>query len=161
MKKYLLCLSFLLISLQDARAQPTLVLRKYRSARKYQFKEGEVLKLELKNSREVLRGSWQAEDENIIALDGQLVSLREIAWINIAKKEKGIWPLRKGRDLLILAGLGFLAVAQVNSFLQPEKLAVEHKVYVNSTRLVAGGLDRMLRQRKARIGRKYKIHLRT
>jgi hypothetical protein len=164
MKKCLISLFLLLLGMQFGQAQHVLYLKKLDAKRKYQFQEGEKLKLKLKDSGEVLRGSWAYAGENKILISGQEVALQDIRWVDISGKEKGIYVLRKGRDLLVLAGLGYFAVSQLNALILPGDYRVDHQTLKVSGALVAGGLvcagiDRALRKRKVRPGRSFRIYM--
>ncbi len=167
MKKYITVILLILWSVTSLYAQATLLLKKQASKLEYQFIEGERLKIKLKTSREVLKGSWHYETENTIIIAGQSIVLDSISWIDVSSKEKGIWLLRKGQDALILAGVGYLAVSQVNSLIEREQFETDNQVYLSSAHLVAAGLlcrglDRVLRRRKVHINinkSRYRIYL--
>jgi hypothetical protein len=153
---------FLILSVNFSWAQNVLMVKKRNSHRRYQFSEGERMKLKLKESKQVLNGKWEFEDENTIAIGGQLVELNKLDWIDVSKKEKGIWGLRKGRDLLSLAGAGYFAVTQFNNILDNQESVGNEQVLKVSTGLLAGGilcglLDRGFRKRKLPIGRKFSV----
>lgn len=154
----------LFLSMQFVQAQHVLHLKKFNAKRKYQFQEGEKLKLKLKDSGEVLRGNWAYAGENKIFISGQEVAFQDIRWIDISGKEKGIYVLRKGQDLLLLAGLGYFAVSQLNALVFPGEYRVDNQTLKVSGALVAGGLactgiDRALRKRKVRPGRNFSIYM--
>jgi hypothetical protein len=137
-------------------AQAIMLLKKRASKLEYQFLQGEKVRLKLKTNRQIMKGSWHYDTEKTIVLAGQIIDLTDIKWIDVSSKEKGIWLLRKGQDILILAGLGYLTVSQLNSLIEREKFETDEKVFSSSANMVAAGLlcrglDRLLRGRKARI----------
>ena len=158
MKKllFLILLSFLNLSI--AEAQKTIVLNKLDSKRRYEFSEGEKLRLKLKGSKEVLEGSWWYDhDEETIVLGGQEVELADIYWLDISDKENGIYLLRKGQDLFLLAGAGYFFVNHVNVLIDPGDFRFDKQVTRTSAAFVfasftCGALDRAFRKRKVRIG---------
>jgi hypothetical protein len=88
--------------------------------------------------------------------------LNKLDWIDVSKKEKGIWGLRKGRDLLSLAGAGYIAVTQFNNLLDNQESGGNEKVLRVGAGLLAGGilcglLDRGFRKRKLPIGKKFGV----
>jgi hypothetical protein len=80
-------------------------------------------------------------------------------------KEKGIWLLRKGQEVLILASLVYLTVSQVNILIEKEQLETDNKAYLSSVKLTGAGLlgrglYRWLRRRKAFIDKsRFSIYL--
>lgn len=146
-------LILLLLSSLSLQAQQTLLIKKFGGNRRYEFIEGEVLRLKLKDSREVLSGSWQYAGKQVITVDGQLVELSNIRWLDVSKKEKGVYVLRKGQDLLLLAGLGYFTVSHMNVPLDTGEFGLDREASKDSGILVAGGLlcsglDRLLHRRK-------------
>lgn len=138
-------------------AQRVLVVKKVDGRRRYQFTEDDKLKLKLKDSGEVIRGSWQYAGEDLIWISGQEVSLDNIRWIDVSGKETGVYLLRKGQDLLILAGLGYFTITQLNSLTETGRFYTGEGVLKVSGGLVAAGLlctalDRTLLRRKLPVG---------
>ena len=165
MRKTLISFLLLLLSMQILPAQQILVVKKRNPNRKYVYKEQNSLKVRLKSNRQVLKGPWQFVNDSSFVLDGRLVALQDIYWIDISKKERGIWILRKGQDMLVLVGLGLFGISLVNKIIQPQEFKIEDKVYTKSANMIAGGLifrglDRTLRPRKVRVGRKFSAYLR-
>ncbi len=164
MRKFLTTLCIMIIILPLVQAQQIVLVKRWKPSLKYVFKEGETLKLKLKASGEVLKGTWQYAGDNKIEIDGQTVTLRDIYWLSTAKKEKGIWVLRKGQDMLVIVGLGLFLVSQTNRLINPEKFKKENKEFEYSAALVSSGLicrglDRTIRKRKVRVGRKFGLYL--
>lgn len=164
MKKVLILILFLMLSIQLLKAQRVLVVQKLGSKRRYQYPEGEKLKLKLKDSKEVLRGKWRYLGEHSIWMSGQEVDLRNVRWVDISSVEKGIWILRKGQDLLSLAGVVYFSVSQINALYETGELETDRSVSRTSISLLAGDLDcrimdRTLRPRKVRIGNRYRVYL--
>ena len=156
-KKYLLLALCIMLSLQLVQAQQRLLIKKYGGSRSYEFLAGESLRLKLKSSGEVLQGNWQYAGENSLHLAGQRIDLSDIRWIDVSEKEKGVWVLRKGQDLLLIAGLGYFTVAHVNIPIETGELAVDREVARVSAGMLAGGLictalDRLLHRRKVAVG---------
>lgn len=153
MRKYMIALLWIVLGLQVAAAQRLLIVRKSYGRLSYQYKEGERLKLQLEDSREVLRGSWRYAGEGAITVNGQRVELNAIRWIDVTGKEKGVWILRKGRDLLTLAGTGYYAAGQFNNLFEGGDGGGGQPVLRTSAGLVVSGilcgvLDRVVRKRK-------------
>lgn len=97
-------------------------------------------------------------------MNGQPVELNAIRWLDVTGKEKGVWILRKGRDLLTLAGTGYYAVSGFNRLLEGGDAGGSQPVLRTSAGLVASGmlcgvLDRVVRRRKitARHGLRLRI----
>lgn len=160
----LFLLMFMIMNMHFVQAQRVLYLKKYDAKRKYQYKEGERLKLKLKDSGEVLIGSWYYAGEYKILLAGQEVALDNIHWVDVSVKENGIYLLRKGQDLLILGGLGYFVVSQLNNLIAPGEYSLDKQDLRVSSLLVGGGLlctgaDRLFRKRKVRIGSRFRIYL--
>jgi hypothetical protein len=152
------------MSLPLVQAQQIILVKRRKPGLKYVFNEGEALKLKLKESGKILKGAWHYEGENKITLDGQLVPLQDICWISIRTKEKGIWVLRKGQDMLVLTGMGIIAVLQANRIISPDNYTGNKIAYKNSAALVTSGLicrslDRTIRKRKVPIGKRFGIYL--
>jgi len=165
MKKILVYVLVFFTSLPMVHSQQIVLVKKRNPNQKYKFPEGKYFKIKLKESKEVLKGPWQYVNDSSFVLDGRLVYLPDIYWLDISKKERGIWILRKGQDMLILVGLGLFAVSQVNTIIKPREFKMENKVYTNSGKMLAGGLfcrglDRTLRPRKVRIRHKFAVYLR-
>lgn len=157
MKRCFAVFFFLLCSLQFLQGQQKLVVRSEDDKRRYEFSEGENIKLKLEDSGEVIKGSWQYASVNSFLLGGQEVKLTNVRWIDVSDKESGIYLLRKGQDLLILAGVGYFAISQLNSLVYYGEFAGGSRVMGVSGALVAGGLvctalDRTLRKRKLPVG---------
>ena len=157
MKRCFAIFCFLLWSLQFVQGQQKLVIRSEDDKRKYEFSEGERIKLKLEDSGEVVKGSWQYASENSFILGGQEVELDNVRWIDVSDKESGIYLLRKGQDLLILAGVGYFTISQLNSLVYHGEFAGGSRVVGVSGALVAGGLvctalDRAFRKRKLPVG---------
>ncbi|HEX8529059.1 MAG TPA: hypothetical protein VF646_03520 [Cytophagales bacterium] len=153
MRKYIIATLWLVLGLQVAAAQRLLIVRKAYSRLSYQYKEGERLKLRLRGTREILRGYWKYQSEDTILVNGQTVELNGIRWIDVTGKEKGVWILRKGRDLLTLAGAGYFATSQLNNLFEGGDGGGGKQVLRTSAGLVAGGilcgvLDRVVRRRR-------------
>ncbi len=153
MRKYTIAALWLVLGFQVAAAQRLLIVRKAYSRLSYSYQEGEKLKLRLRDTGEVLRGSWKYQSEDTILVNGQEVELNAIRWIDVTGKEKGVWILRKGRDLLTLAGTGYFAASQFNNLFEGGDGGGGQPVLRTSAGLVAGGivcgvLDRVVRKRK-------------
>ena len=161
----LLIFCLLLLGMQQVQAQRVLLIKKLAGSRRYEFTTGDTLRLKLKDSAEVLQGSWQYAGADAIRLAGRRVYLRDIRWIDVSGKEKGVWILRKGQDLLILAGLGYFTVAHVNIPVETGRFALDQEVARTSGLMVAGGvvcrgLDRLLHRRKVPVsGRRFGVTL--
>ncbi len=153
MRKYIIAALWLVLGFQVAGAQRLLIVQKAYSRLNYHYKEGEGLKLRLRDTGEVLCGSWKYQSEETILVNGQKVELSAIRWIDVTGKEKGVWVLRKGRDLLTLAGTSYLAASQFNNLFEGGDGGGGQPVLRTSAGLVAGGilcgvLDRVVRKRK-------------
>lgn len=153
MKRCFVILSILLLSIQLLQAQEILLIEKTNGRRSYEFSEGEKLKLKLKDSGDVLRGSWTYNNRNSLIISGQEVKLSDIRWVDVSEKEPGIYLLRRGQDLLILAGAGYFAISQINHLIETGEFTDDRQVNGVSGALVGGGLlcaaaDRILRKRK-------------
>lgn len=157
MKKCLALLLLVILSMQLVQAQQKLIVKKFNGKRRYLFQEDESLKLKLKETGEVLSGGWYYASESSIILSGQEVELSSIRWVDVSAKESGIYLLRKGQDLLIIAGVGYFTIAQLNTLIETGKFAGGNRVVGVSAGLVAGGLfcaalDRLFRKRKVAVG---------
>ncbi len=164
MRIYVAIILIIILTLPLVQAQQIVLVKRRRPSLKYVFKEGETLKLKRKENQEVTEGTWQYAGENKIEINGQVIALRDIYWLSTAKKEKGIWLLRKGQDMFIAVGLGFLLVSQTNRLIDPDKFKKENKEFQYSAALVSGGLicrglDRTIRKRKVRVGSRFGIYL--
>ena len=158
MRKHMIALLGIVLGLQVAAAQRLLIVRKSYSRLSYQYKEGERLKLRLEESREVLRGSWRYAGEEAISVNGRTVKLSAIRWIDVTGKEKGVWVLRKGRDLLTLAGTSYYAAGQFNNLFEGGDGGGGRPALRTGAGLVASGilcgvLDRVVRKRKITLRR--------
>ena len=152
-KSAVILILFLLLCTHFVQAQQTLLIKKFGGKRRYEFLEGQQIRLKLKDSREVLSGEWQSAGKNSIMLHGQTIELDNIRWLDVSKQEEGVWVLRKGQDLLLLAGLGYFAVAHINIPIETGEFGLDRKVGKDSGMMVAGGLfcgalDRLLHRRK-------------
>ncbi|MBD0255347.1 MAG: hypothetical protein ICV83_06480 [Cytophagales bacterium] len=153
MRKYIIAALWIGLGYQVAAAQRLLIVQKSYSRLSYHYKEGERLKLRVCDTGEILRGSWKYQSEDTILVNGQKVELKGIRWIDVTGKEKGVWILRKGRDLLTLAGTGYFAASQFNNLFEGGDGGGGLPVLRTSAGLVAGGiacgvLDRVVRRRK-------------
>lgn len=164
MKKCIALILFVILSMQLVQAQQKLIVKKFNGKRSYLFQEDERLKLRLKTG-EVLSGRWYYASENSIILGGEEVELKNIRWVDLSAKESGIYLLRKGQDLLIIAGVGYFTIAQLNTLIETGKFAGGDQVLGVSAGLVTGGLvcaalDRVFRKRKVAVGgRRFSISL--
>ena len=157
MKKYFVLILLVLLSLSFAQAQKTLVVKKFNGKRRYQYTEGERVKLKLKGTGEVLKGNWQYAGVDLIVVGWTEVRLEDIRWIDVSGNETGIYLLRKGRDLLFLAGLGYFTVSQLNSITQTGKFLGDEGVLrvsgvLAGAGLLCGVLDRVFLRRKLPVG---------
>lgn len=158
MKQFLVLVLLAFLNLSPALAQRTLVIQNLEGSRRYEFQEGEKLKLKLREGGAVVQGDWRAAAANTIWVAGKVIVLRDIRWIDVSEKEKGVWLLRKGQDLLLLAGIGYFTVAHVNIPIETGAFALDRSVARTSAIMVAGGLlcrgvDRILHRRKIPLNR--------
>jgi hypothetical protein len=159
-----LLVSLLLLS-QLAQAQQHLLVKKVSGNRTYEYQEGDTIRIKVAPGGAVLQGGWQPAGGEAIRIAEQTVPLSAIRWIDVSDQEKGIWALRTSQNLLLLAGLGYFAVAHVNIPIETGKVGFDPQVARTSALLVGGGLlsrglDRSLRKRKLRVqGRRFQLSL--
>lgn len=153
MKKLNFLILCLLLSLPLAQAQQALVIEKMGGTRRYEFMEGETLRLKLESSGEVLSGPWQYAGPNTIEISEVPIALEDIRWIDIGEKEEGIWVLKITRNLLFYAGMGYFTVSHLNILIEPGPSYVDEKVVHDSAVMLSGAfvvaaLNAILRRTK-------------
>lgn len=160
------CFLLLLCSLgaHCLQAQQSLELHKRGSKTHYYFQAGDTITLALQNDRE-LSAVWEYAGDSAIWLADTVVRLKDIRWVSIADRKKGSsWNMPA--NLLIIAGVGYFAVDQLNTIILTDApLSIDKGVVRASAGMLAAGLlikasARIFRADKARIGKKYMIHLR-
>jgi hypothetical protein len=148
-----------------AEAQQLLLVKKVSGNRIYEYLEGDTIRIKVAPGGAVLQGGWQYAGGEAIRIAQQTVPLSAIQWIDVSDKEKGIWVLRTSQNLLLLAGLGYFAVAHVNIPIETGKVGFDPHVARTSAILVGGGLlsrglDRTLRKRRLPVqGKRYQLSL--
>lgn len=160
------CFLLLLCSLGGhcLQAQQSLDLHKRGSKTHYYFQAGDTISLALQNKREIT-ARWEYAGDSAIWLSDTVVQLRDIRWISVADKNGGPrWNMPA--NLLIIAGVGYFAVDQLNMLILTDApYSLDKGVVRASAGMLAAGLlikaiARISRVDKARIGKKYTIHLR-
>lgn len=145
-------------------AQQSLDLHKRGTKTHYYFQAGDTINLALQNRQEIT-ATWEYAGDSAIWLADTVVQLKDIRWINIADKGEGRgWNMAS--NLLIIAGVGYFAVDQLNMIILTDApLSINKGVARASAGMLGAGLlikaiARISRVDKARIGKKYSIHLR-
>ena len=159
---FLLCL-LIGLALPGLMAQESLEVYKPDSERHYYFQTGDTLCVQLQKQPELLCGIWAYIDRETIFINGTLVKLDSIEWVDVSQKiePRDKWNLPA--NFLIAAGVGYVALDQVNSLLFDQEPRVDLGVVRSGAYLVAGGfLIKLVAlmtkpSGKARIGKKYKI----
>ena len=152
MKKYALFFFLLLLSTQLAHAQQMLIIKKLTGKRRYEFYEGERIRLKQKDNGEISSGNWQYAGRHSIKVNELVLPLSDIQWIDVSRKEKGVWALRKGQDLLLIAGLGYFTVVHINVPIETGRFGLDREAAQSSLSMLAGSflcwsVDRVLRKR--------------
>lgn len=165
MKKCCVLIFFFIMSVDFLQAQQMLIVQNLSGDRRYEFTEGENLRLKLNDSKEVLSGNWQYSGKHTLKISSHIIALKDIQWIDVSEKEKGIWTLRKSQDLLLIAGLGYFTIAHINIPIETGVFALDKRVARASAIMLTGslisyGLDRTLRRRKIPVnGKKFSASL--
>lgn len=148
---------------QCLKAQQSLDLHKRGSKTHYYFQAGDTLSLALQNKRQIT-AIWEYAGDSTIWLADTVVQLKDIRWISIADRKEGPrWNMAS--NLLIIAGVGYFAVDQLNTIILTDApLSIDKGVVRASGGMLGAGLlikaiARLSRVDKARIGKKYAIHL--
>ena len=123
---------------------------------------GDSLRLQLEGQSEPVSGAWGYYNKEVIVFADTLLRLKDIDWIDISEKNQGERLWNVASNLLLTAGVGYFAVDQANILVETGRLQMNKRVAASSTSAVAGGLlikffNSILRDKKARIGRKYII----
>lgn len=144
-------------------AQQFLDLHKRGTKTHYYFQAGDTLHLALQNKQEIT-AIWEYAGDSAIWLSDTVVQLKDIRWISIAGKQEGPrWNMPA--NLLIIAGVGYFAVDQLNMLILADvPYSIDKGVVRASAGMLAAGLlikgvARISRVDKARIGKKFAIHL--
>ena len=121
---------------------------------------GDSLQLQLKGQSDALNGTWGYYNKETIIFGDTLLRLSDIDWIDISEMNKGERLWNVASNLLLMAGVGYFALDQANILVETGSLHVNEDVATFSASAVAGGLliklfGSILRDKKARIGRKY------
>lgn len=160
------CFLLILYSLAGHRllAQQSLDLYKRGTKMHYYFQAGDTIHLALQNKQKIT-AIWAYAGDSAIWLADTVVRLKDIRWINIADKV-GSPRWNMPANLLIIAGVGYFVVDQLNSIiLSDAPLSLDRGVVSASAGMLSAGLlikgvARITHQKKARIGKKYTIYLR-
>ncbi len=124
--------------------------------------KGDSLRLQLEGQSEAISGSLGYYDKETILFADSLIRLRDIDWIDISEVNQGERLWNVSSDLLLVAGVGYFALDQANILMETGGFHLNESVTIFSVAAVAGGLmikvlDRILRDKKARMGKKYII----
>lgn len=162
MKQLLITLLFFLFSLSFLHAQQSLRIHKSGTKKHYYVMTGDSLRLQLEGQTAAMSGPWGFYDKETIIFADTLIRLKDIDWIDIAEMNPGDRLGNIASDLLLMAGVGYFAVDQANMLVETGNFHVSKGVAIFSASAVAGGLliklfNRVLRDKKARIGRRYTI----
>lgn len=162
MKQLLFTFLLFLFSFSYLQAQQSLQIHKRGTRKYYYIMTGDFLRLQLEGESEPMSGRWGYYDKETITFADTLIRLSDIDWIDIAELNEGerLWNVTS--NLLLIAGVGYFAVDQANMLVETGGFHISEGVAVFSASAVAGGLliklfDRILRDKKARIGKKYII----
>lgn len=164
MKTFCFFLFLCSLGMYGLQAQQSLDLHKRGTKTHYYFQAGDTISLALQNKQEIT-AIWAYAGDSAIWLSDTVVQLKDIRWISIADKQEGPrWNMPA--NLLIIAGVGYFAVDQLNMIILTDApLTINKGVARTSAGLLGAGLlikaiARISQVNKARIGKKYTIHLR-
>ncbi|UII33012.1 hypothetical protein LVD17_04110 [Fulvivirga ulvae] len=125
----------------------------------YEFHEGEMLRFRLKGEKYWNKAYIQGLYPDRIRFHYNTILLDEIEYIDVRDRAKGRF-LHTFSWIGTRGGAGFAVIAQINKTIVHDEPGLEVKAVSIGAAIVAGGiLLSLLKKRKVRLGRKYRIRI--
>ena len=153
-----LVLLFLIFTVSPAIAQRKLIIAKPASPAKYIFYEGEEIRFKLKGEKYWNKAFIQGLGEDYIRLHYTTIALSEIEAIDVRGRSHSY--LQTVAAVGIYGGAGFIGIDQFNrSIIKGESGFDEKTMLVGGALLSTGGLLYLLKRKKVKIGRKFRLRV--
>lgn len=162
MRNFLLfCILFSFVQVQ---AQQTLEVYKRGTKKYYYFLAGDTIRLKVEGIKEPVTAPWRYVDKERIGVADTLIPLSAVSWVDISGKKSAETNWDLPASLLLIAGIGYFGVDQLNTVIETGRPVLNKQVVVTSAGLVAAGLllkviSKGVKVKKARIGQKYVLRV--